>query len=332
MGTIRQANDGFGGRPAGLAAAREWAARRTYASVRFPAERLAALKGGTSVSVVIPAKSLATTIGGVVAPCVELRERGIVDEVIVIDAAVSGDGSAAAAEHAGATVFQEDALLPQLGPALGKGDALWRSLTAATGDVIVFVDGDTQGFDAGFVRGLAGPLLEDDGLRLVKGAYRRPFTGDNGLRVADGGGRVSELAARPLLNIFFPELAALQQPLAGEFAARRETLEQMPFATGYGCEIQLLIDYYRRFGLDAIAQCDLGERVNPHQPLHDLGAMAHTVMRVLLSRAGHLELDGEQYAEFLNYAEGEPRLRPAPLAERPPLASLSERAGAARGA
>lgn len=332
MNAIGQASGGSGIRPVGLSAAREWAARRTYAAGDFPLERLAELKGEVTLSVVIPAKELSESIGGVVAPCVALRDDGIVDEVVVINVDIPGDGTAAAAERAGAKVVQEDTLLPRLGPVLGKGDALWRSQTVVTGDVVVFVDGDTERFDAGFVRGLAGPLLEDPGLQLVKGAYRRPFNGAEGVTLTDGGGRVSELAARPLLNVYFPELAAFQQPLAGEFAARREALEKMPFATGYGCEIQLLIDFFRRFGLDAIAQCDLGERVNPHQSLSDLGAMAHTVARVLLSRAGKMELSGERYAEFLNYVDGEPFVRPAPLVERPSLEALLERAGMSRGA
>lgn len=308
-----------------LQAARDWAARRTFRAAADPAAELAAMResSGLSVSVVIPAKSCAATIGDVVARCVDLREAGAIDEVVVIDAAASSDGTATIAADAGATVHQEDALLTSFGPALGKGDAMWRAQAAVTGDVIVYVDGDSEGFDAAFVAGLATPLLSDETVRLVKGAYRRPFASGE-LRLADGGGRVSELAARPLLNLFFPELAAVQQPLAGEFAARADALAAMPFLTGYGAEIQLLVDFYKQFGIDAIAQADIGERINPHQPLHDLGAMAFAVSRSLLSRVDAEHHALEKHPEFVNYVAGEPSLREVPLVERPPYAEVME--------
>lgn len=307
-----------------LQAAREWAARRTFHASGSALETLAELRvsNPTSIAVVIPAKSCASTIGEVAGACVALREAGAVDEVVVIDAA-SADGTAAIAEAVGASVRQESELLPQFGQAAGKGDAMWRAQAAVGSDVIVYVDGDSAGFDAGFVAGLAAPLLLDRSVQHVKGAYRRPFASGE-IRLADGGGRVSELAARPLLNLHFPELAAVQQPLAGEFAARSAALAEMPFLTGYGAEIQLLVDFYRRYGLDAIAQADIGERVNPHQPLHELGAMAFAVARALLLRVDPERHPLQRHPHFVNYVAGEPALREVPLIERPPYASVME--------
>jgi glucosyl-3-phosphoglycerate synthase len=315
------------GSGAELATARDWARRRTYRDAGRSVASLATLKqqAAATISVVIPAKSAAATVGRVAGCCVALREAGAVDEVVVIDAAADGDETARAAAGAGATVHQEDVLLTAFGPVLGKGDAMWRAQSVVTGDLIVYVDGDSEQFGEAFVCGLAEPLLADDSIKLVKGAYRRPFTA-GGARVADGGGRVSELAARPLLNLFFAELAAVQQPLAGEFAARRDALARMPFLTGYGAEIQLLVDFYREFGLDAIAQSDIGERINPHQPLHDLGAMSFAVARALLSRVDGDRHDLARHDEFLNYVQGEPAIRAAVLVERPPYAQV-EREG-----
>ncbi|MFY9264663.1 MAG: glucosyl-3-phosphoglycerate synthase, partial [Solirubrobacterales bacterium] len=272
---------------AALESARSWAATSTRSAAEYPAERILELKGATTIAVVIPSREVAATIGEVAGECVALRDAGAIDDVIVVDAA-STDGSGEIARAAGADVHLESDLVAELGPASGKGDAMWRALAVARAEIVVYVDSDSAGFDGSFVRGLAGPLLENPRLQLVKGAYRRPFS-QGETCVPDGGGRVSELAARPLLNIFFPELAAIQQPLGGEIAARRQALVAIPYFTGYGCEIQTLIDLYRRFGLAGLAQCDLGERINAHQPLHDLGAMAYVVARALRARAGGAE-------------------------------------------
>jgi glucosyl-3-phosphoglycerate synthase len=303
---------------AGIERAQEWAARRSYAHADFSAERLAQLKGSQTVSVVIPARDVAATVGEVAAVC---AQSTIVDQVIVIDAS-STDGTAEIAAQADATVHDESSLLPQFGEVLGKGDALWRSLSVTTGDIVVFVDGDTSGFDDRFIRGLVGPLLAEEEIKFVKGAFSRPFV-DGELRVENGGGRVNELAARPLLSIFFPELAAVRQPLSGEVAFRREAVAELPFCTGYGTEIQMLIDAHRRFGLDAIAQCDLGERINDHQPLQALGAMSFAVIRALLARVDGLEIDYDDHLTFLS-ADGP---RDVPLVDRPPINTV---VGAAR--
>lgn len=309
----------------------EWAARRTFQGAEYTPQRVAEIKDAQTVSVVIPVKEAALTVGRVAATCVRLREAGAVDQVVVIDAA-STDGSAESAARAGAEVHQEADLLTQFGEVQGKGDALWRSLSVATGDIVVFVDSDTEGFSERFVCGLAGPLLEHLDLQMVKGAFDRPFT-SSGVRIEGGGGRVNELVARPLLNTYFPELAALRQPLAGELAARRGALVELPFRTGYGVEIALLIDFYERFGLDAIAQSDLGERLNRHQHLHELAPMAFAVQRALLARVPGMPEDALTGDDFVGYFEGDPELRRVPAEERPPLASLAAATnGAANGA
>ncbi len=311
-------------RQAALARALEWARERTFDGAAYGAERLAELKREQRVSVVIPVKEAALTVGRVAASCLRLRDAGAVDEVLVIDAD-SADGSAEFAAQAGAEVHQESELLPEQGPVHGKGDALWRSLSVASGDIVVFVDSDTEGFSEAFVCGLVGPLLEEDRLQLVKGAFDRPFT-SAGVRIEGGGGRVNELVARPLLNTYFPELAAVRQPLAGELAARRDALTTVPFRTGYGVEIALLIDFYTRFGLEAIAQSDLGERLNRHQHLHELAPMAFAVQRALLDRVELLPAGALPGDEFLGYVEGRPEISSIPAFERPPLSSIGTEA------
>jgi glucosyl-3-phosphoglycerate synthase len=263
----------------------------------------------SAVSVVVPARECAPTIG----PIVEaVRGAG---QVVVVDAA-SRDGTARIAADAGAEVVQEADLMPEFGPVLGKGDAMWRSLSVVRHDVVVFVDGDTSGFDGHYVTGLAGPLLTDPGIQFVKGAYTRPFTAGSEV-VEEGGGRVTELTARPLLRAFYPDLAELVQPLAGEFAGRRELFESIPWATGYAAEISMDIDIWKRVGIAAIAQVDIGERRQPHQPLKSLGGMASTVLAAVCERL---------VAEGRMDPEAAP---PADYVVRPPLrdvASAPERA------
>jgi glucosyl-3-phosphoglycerate synthase len=240
----------------------------------------------SAVSVVVMARECAATIGAIVAA---LEPFG---QVLVVDAG-SADGTAAIAARAGADVRQEADLLPGFGPVLGKGDAMWRALSAVENDVVVYVDGDTTHFDAHFATGLAGPLLADDEIRFVKGAYTRPFVAGEAV-IEGGGGRVTELTARPLLRAFYPELAEFKQPLAGEFAARRELLERIPWATGYAAEIAMLIDVWKEVGTDAMAQVDIGERRQPHQPLTALTNMASTVLAAVcerLAQEGRLDQD-----------------------------------------
>jgi len=277
---------------------------RSFEHAEFPLELLLERKRA-SVSVVLPAREVADTVGPIVERTLSLD--GLVDQVVVVDAA-SEDGTAEVAERAGAEIRQQDDLLPDLGPVLGKGDALYRSLSVVTGALVLFVDADTRDFEPHFVTGLAGPLIAGDAVRFVKGAYRRPFVA-GGVELQDGGGRVSQLTAGPLLSAFYPDLAELRQPLAGEVAAPREVLERLPFATGYAVETAMLIDVRDTFGADAIAEVDIGERRNSHQPLEALRPMADAVLAIVCER---LRRDGRLVADAPARA----------IVERPPFASL----------
>jgi glucosyl-3-phosphoglycerate synthase len=262
-----------------------WAERRRYDATDFPLDCLKALKRETSIAVVIPAKECAATIAGVIGHTVGPAARaGLIDEIVVVDAD-SSDGTAAIARAAGARVVQQDEVLAGAGPTLGKGDAMWRSLAVTGGQIVCFLDGDTADPDPCHLQGLIGPLLLDPDLTLVKGAFERPLVRD-GVELAHEGGRVTELMARPLLNLYEPRLAGFMQPLAGEFAARRGLLEAIPFPAGYGVEIAVLIDALRRCGLDALAECHLGVRHNRHQPLRALGEMAYAVLAAVERRVG----------------------------------------------
>jgi glucosyl-3-phosphoglycerate synthase len=234
------------------------------------------------VSVCLPAKECAGTVGRIVEELTKLREAGAIDEIVVVDAA-SQDGTAAAARRAGAVVHQEADLLAQVGPVRGKGDAMWRALSVLEGDVVCYLDADTEGFSGHFATGLVGPLVCEQGVQFVKAFYRRPFE-QGGVLLPEGGGRVNHLLARPALALFYPELENVRQPLAGEVAAQRELLERVPFATGYGVEIGMLIDVWREVGLGGIAQVDLEVHRNRHQPLQELTPMAQTVLATVARR------------------------------------------------
>ena len=296
---------------------------RTFHHAEFGVERLARERELT-VSACLPTREEAATIGGIVDALVELRDRGVIDQVVVIDAA-SADGTAAIAAEHGAEVFDENTLLPGIGRVLGKGDAMWRALTVLHGDVVCYLDADSEDFGPHFASGVLGPILCEPGVEYVKGFYRRPFK-SGGVAVPDGGGRVTELTARPLLNLFYPELAQLRQPLAGEIAARRTLLERLPFASGYGVEIAQLIDAYRAVGVHALAQVDLDVRQNRHQSLAALGPMAYAVLRAVverLVREGRFDpsaLSGNE--RFLVPVGGGVEERIVEAVERPPLQSL----------
>jgi glucosyl-3-phosphoglycerate synthase len=323
-------------------AAVRWATARSFHHSAYPAARIAAERAerGLSVSVCLPARECAGTVGEIVGALEELRELGAIDELVVVDAA-SADGTAVVAERAGAVVWQEEELLAGLGPVLGKGDAMWRALSRLRGELVCFLDADTEGFSAHFATGLLGPLVCEQDVDFVKAFYRRPFEQGGGWKAegggwkaegggwkaegggwkAEGGGRVNHLTARPALELFYPELAGVRQPLAGEVAARRELLERLPFATGYGVEIAMLIDVWREVGLEGIAQVDLDEHRNRHQPLEALNPMALTVLATIarrLTQEGRLsDLRTSEQAGLAGSIDG------APL-ERPPLASLDD--------
>ena len=255
---------------------------------------------GQTTTLILPSRNVADTIGPILDAVVELRERtGLVDQVLVIDAD-SPDGTAEVARDHGAEVYSENELMPGYGPALGKGDAMWRSLSVARGDLVMFADADTRDFSEHFIYGTLGPLLTLPGIRFAKAAYRRPFT-PQAESVTDGGGRVTELMAKPLLNLYRPELAGFVQPLAGEFAAPRRLLTSLPFLTGYGVELALLIDVLGVVGLPAMAQVDLGSRQNRHQPLWDLARMSSTVLRAMARRlpGGEPQVPGQRQPDVL---------------------------------
>jgi glucosyl-3-phosphoglycerate synthase len=253
----------------------------------WPAGRLAARKRdlGLTVSVVIPARNEEATVGEVVSRIAALgADTGLVDELVVIDSD-STDQTSAAAARAGATVHRAREVAPHLDAFPGKGEALWKSLLVTKGDLLVFVDADLTHWGPHFVTGLLGPLLFDERAMLVKGFYERLYASGDGSVTADGG-RVTELVARPVLSLWWPELAGVVQPLAGEWAARRALMESLPIPVGYGIELAVLLDTAREHGVEAIAQVDLGSRGHKHQSSHDLAVMAAELLLVAERRRG----------------------------------------------
>jgi glucosyl-3-phosphoglycerate synthase len=323
----------------------EWFEQRSYHHRDFESLGQSSGNGAErpSTTLIFPARNVAGTIGTILSVVKDLRDRtGLPDQVIVIDAD-SPDGTADIARAHGAEVYSENELMRAYGPAQGKGDAMWRALSVARGDIVMFADADTADFEEHFVYGTLGPLLAEPQLQFVKAAFRRPFKqGEE--KIPDGGGRVTELMAKPLINLFHPELAGFVQPLAGEFAARREVLSSVPFFTGYGVEIGMLIDVFDQVGLTAMAQVDLGTRQNRHQSLANLSRMSSVVLRTVAAREGlGQRLDGgigngtldngvpglwEQPDTFLHAVATEDGLRIDEhlneLIERPPLASLTD--------
>jgi glucosyl-3-phosphoglycerate synthase len=265
---------------------RHWMDRRWSRLEEWPLAKLLAAKAGsgTSVSVVLPALNEQRTVGEIVARIrKQLMEAApLVDELVVIDSG-SSDRTGEVAADAGARVVHRDEILPGLPALPGKGEVLWRSLFVTSGDVVCFVDADLRRFDASLVRGILGPLLTDPSVQLVKAAYDRPLL-DAGTVLPGGGGRVTELVARPLLNLHWPQLAGIVQPLAGEYAARRSLLEQLPFPCGYGVELGLLVDALELVGIDAIAQVDVGTRYHRHQTDDALGRMSSEIWQTALRR------------------------------------------------
>jgi len=254
---------------------------RTFLHDDFDAGKLVAAKGSRRVSVCLPARDEEATVGAIVELIRGQLVDGVplVDEVLVLDDH-STDRTAVVAAAAGAVVVRAGDVLAEHGAGHGKGEALWKSLFASEGDIVAWCDADVTGFGPRFVTGILGPLLTRPDVAFVKGYYER-----HGAR-GDRGGRVTELVARPLISLLFPQLASVVQPLSGEYAGRRDVLEQLPFVQGYGVDIGLLIDVAERFGADAIAQVDLGTRTHRNRSLDELSPQAMAVMQTVLCRAG----------------------------------------------
>ncbi|MGE5073415.1 MAG: glucosyl-3-phosphoglycerate synthase [Anaerolineae bacterium] len=312
----------------------KWFAEGTYHAGEFSdVERLLQAKQDQKlkVSLALPALNEEETVGNVIRTVQEalVQRVPLLDEIVLIDSD-STDRTREIAESLGVPVFIHQQLLPDLETRRGKGEALWKSLLVTCGDIVVWIDTDIVNIHPRFVYGLLGPLILHPEIQFVKGFYRRPLKVDNKLQ-AGGGGRVTELTARPLLNLFFPELSGIIQPLSGEYGGRRTALEQMPFSSGYGVEIGLVIDMFEKFGLSAIAQVDLQERIHHNQPLESLSKMSfaiiQTVVKRLEKRYGRdLVEDVNKTMKLIRYDQQRLLLDVEEIAERerPPMIEVPE--------
>lgn len=304
-----------------------WFHRSTSSSAAWPAERVLAAKraSGQTITVVIPARNEAATVGAIVREIATdlVDSVGLVDEVLVMDSD-SSDETARIARDAGATVYKSSEVAPELGSFPGKGEAMWKALFVSQGALLVFIDADLTVWTTQFVVSLLGPLLDRPETLLVKGFYRRLLAAEGSAQ--DQGGRVTELVARPLLNLWWPALASVVQPLAGEWAARRSLLETLPVPVGYGVEMAALLDTYERHGIETLAQVDLGRRGHQHQSVLDLGVMAAELMGVAHRRIGPTGPVGPVGPAGRTLRQFDPAsgwtVRPVPMAERPPAAEV----------
>jgi glucosyl-3-phosphoglycerate synthase len=306
-------------------AVEDWFSRRTWQEPPWAVEDLVAAKRGRRVSVVLPALDEEATVGAIVEAIVPFTQGAepLVDELVVVDSG-STDRTIEVATAAGARVVRRGDVVPDLAPLPGKGEVLWRALAATTGDVVCYIDSDLIDFDPGFVPALLGPLLAEEGVHLVKGFYRRPLRLETS-EVDTGGGRVTELLVRPLLAALRPELAAVVQPLGGEYAGTRELLESLPFAAGYGVEIGLLLDAHATRGIDAIAQVNLGVRKHRNRSLLQLGVMARQILAAALDRCGIPDAGGA-LTQFVQVGgEWLPSSTAVVTAERPPMREVRVR-------
>ncbi|MCY7340387.1 MAG: glucosyl-3-phosphoglycerate synthase [Pseudonocardia sp.] len=306
-------------------ATEQWFARRTWQEPDWSVADLVAAKAGRRVSVVLPALDEEATVGAIVAAIVPLTTGAapLVDELVVVDSG-STDRTVELAAAAGARVVHREEVVPDLEPLPGKGEVLWRSLAATTGDLVCYLDSDLIDFDPAFVPALLGPLITEPGVALVKGFYRRPLRLET-TQADTGGGRVTELLVRPLLSALRPELAGVVQPLGGEYAGTRELLESLPFAAGYGVEIGLLLDTHATLGLDALAQVNLGVRKHRNRSLLQLGVMARQILAAALSRCGMPDAGGA-LTQFVQIGgEWVPSSTDVAVAERPPMCEVLNR-------
>ncbi|WP_406447370.1 glucosyl-3-phosphoglycerate synthase [Streptomyces sp. NBC_01613] len=300
-----------------------WLSTHSWSVTDRPLHKILAAKQrtGQSVSVVLPALNEEETVGDIVAVIRHdlMQQVPLVDEIVVVDSG-STDRTSEVAAAAGARVVHRDDILPRIPTVPGKGEVLWRSLLVASGDIVCFIDADLKEFSSDFVSGIVGPLLTDPGIDLVKGMYDRPLGG-----AAGQGGRVTELMARPLLNMHWPQLAGFVQPLGGEYAARRSLLEQLPFPVGYGVELGMLVDALHLVGLDALAQVDVGVRKHRHQDGQALGRMAAAIYRTAQLRLARGHLIRPSLTQFERGADGfEPRTFSVDTEERPPMVEIAE--------
>lgn len=312
----------------------KWFAENTFHADEFSdLKQLLALKEkqGSTISLALPALNEEETVANVIRTVKKalMEKVPLIDEIVLIDSN-STDKTRSIAEKLGVPVYIHQQLLPEMGARCGKGEALWKSLLVTKGDIIAWIDTDIINIHPRFVYGVIGPLLLNRDIQLVKGFYRRPLKVGDKVQ-AGGGGRVTELAARPLLNLFYPELSGVIQPLSGEYAGRREALEQAVFFSGYGVETGLLIDVFERFGLRSIAQVDLLERIHRNQALEALGKMSfaiiQTVLRKLEARYERAIIeDVNKTMKLIRYANGEYFLDVEEVAERerPPMISVPE--------
>ncbi|MFD3503832.1 glucosyl-3-phosphoglycerate synthase [Streptomyces sp. NPDC058676] len=300
-----------------------WLSTHSWSKTDRPLHKILAAKRATgqTVSVVLPALNEEETVGDIVAVIRHdlMQQVPLVDEIVVVDSG-STDRTSEVAAAAGARVVHRDDILPRIPTAPGKGEVLWRSLLVTSGDIVCFIDADLKEFSSDFVSGIVGPLLTDPGIDLVKGMYDRPLRG-----AAGQGGRVTELMARPLLNMHWPQLAGFVQPLGGEYAARRSLLEQLPFPVGYGVELGMLIDALHLVGLDALAQVDVGVRKHRHQDGQALGRMSAAIYRTAQLRLARGHLVRPSLTQFERGEDGfEPRTYSVDTEERPPMVEIVE--------
>jgi glucosyl-3-phosphoglycerate synthase len=312
----------------------KWFAENTFHAEEFAdLEALLGMKRrqDVTISLALPALNEEVTVGDVIytAKSALMDSLPLLDEIILMDSS-STDRTREIAAGLGIPVYIHQETLPQYGARRGKGEALWKSLYTTRGDIVVWIDTDIVNIHPRFVYGLLGPLLANPKIQFVKGFYRRPIKVGDRIQ-AGGGGRVTELTARPLLNLFYPELSGVIQPLSGEYGGRREALQRVPFSSGYGVEIGLLIDVLDRYGLNAIAQVDLLERVHHNQPLESLSKMSFAIIQTAIRKlehryGGHILEDVNKTMKLIRYEPGRFFLDIEEIAEqeRPPIIELPE--------